>query len=45
MEALVVLHCFSMGGYYGNYDYNNCIACHDKNDGDLKFNLWIELTK
>ena len=45
MEALVELHCYNRSGYYGNYDYDNFIACYDESDGDLKFNLWIELTK
>ena len=45
MEALAVLCCYNRSDYYGDYDYDNFIACHDESDGDLKFNLWIELTK
>ena len=45
MEALAVLHCYNRSDHYGNYDYDNFIAHHDESDGDLKFNLWIELTK
>ena len=45
VEALVVVHCFNRSDYYSNYDYDNFIACHDEGDGDLKFGLWIELTR
>ena len=45
MEALVVLCCFNRSDYNGDYDYDNFIVHHDKSDGDLKFNLCIELTK
>ena len=43
VEASVVLCRFS--DYHGDYDYDNFIAHHDESDGNLKFNLWIELTK
>ena len=45
MEAPVELHCYDGSDYYGNYDYDNFIACYGKSDGDLEFNSWIELTK
>ena len=45
MEVLVVLPCFGRSDYYGNYDYDNFIAYCDEGAGNLKSNLWIELTK
>ena len=45
VEAFVVLCSFNRSDYHGDYDYDNTIAHHDESDGNLKFNLWIELTK